>query len=192
MGEAALLAVLLALGPAHSRSEGKSVFTLTKDGRVAVQIVLAKVDIPDLCDADLSLRDIAAEERKLTRCLARDIPLLLRLRGESSPCAVRYDRFDVNAGRVVISAHAECGQLPRTLTVDWGLFAASPLDHVSTARFEQPWDKPKLALLSKRVSRITFDVAPHPAVRLAFAAAALSACAAIAAIVFRARARIRR
>jgi hypothetical protein len=154
---AALFGALLSLS-AHSRSEGRSSFVLDPEGRIAVQIVLSDLDLPELCNVDFSVRDRAAEEQKLTRCLHKDVPLLVRLTADDKPCKIAFDHFAENKGTITIEASGLCPTFPRTLRIDWGLFAGSPLDHVSVAKIEQPHDAPKLVMLSKRSSRVLVEV----------------------------------
>lgn len=154
------LAVALALAtPAHSRSEGKSTFRLAEDGRVAIAITLGTVDLPELCNADLTVADRAGEEAKLTRCLEQGLARWLRLTGDGRACPVAYARWRERERTVVIEAHGVCAALPRELVIDWGLFAGSALDHVSVAVVEQPHAKPRLVMLSRRSSRFVLDVA---------------------------------
>src|SRR5262249_3402470 len=104
----------------------------------------------------------AEMEARLTTCLERDVTTLLRLRADDKPCRLTYDRFDAHdvkgGGTVSIHAAADCGALPSKLTIDWGLFAGSSLDHVSVARIEQPHAEAKLAMLSKRASKLVVEI----------------------------------
>jgi hypothetical protein len=153
-----LVAALLAL-PGHSRSEGRSSFAVDEEGRVSVQITVADADLPELCNADFSVRDRRElEEQKLGACLARDLPLLVRVKGDGKACKLAYDRFTENKGVVVIEASGTCPSLPHELVIDWGLFQGGALDHVSVAKIEQPFADPKLVMLSKRNAHVVIDV----------------------------------
>ncbi|OGQ09739.1 MAG: hypothetical protein A2138_11055 [Deltaproteobacteria bacterium RBG_16_71_12] len=157
-----MLAVALALtllAPSHSRSEGKSRFVLDEDGRVAVTIELGEPDLPELCNADLTVAERAREEQKLTRCLETGLPRWLRITADERACPIAYRRFSEEARTITIDAQAVCAAPPRRLVIDWGLFAGSALDHVSVAVVEQPHAKARLVLLSKRSSRFALDVA---------------------------------
>lgn len=175
MVAAAALALTLLVGPTHARSEGRSVFSLDEQGRVSITITLGQVDLPELCDADFSLKERAREEQKLTRCLARDLPLLVRVKADGKPCKLVSEGFQSEPPRVHIAARADCGAYPESWSVDWGLFVASPLDHVNVARLEQPWSEPRMTLLSKRAARVTWETARHPARRAAGIALVLGA-----------------
>lgn len=155
---AVVLALVLA-APAHNSSEGKSIFTLEPDGRVAISIQVGELDVPELCNADLSVADRAREEQKLTACLEQGVPRWLRLSGDGRTCPVAFLRWARRERTVTVDATAVCAALPRQLIIDWGLFVASALDHVSVALIEQPWAKPRLVMLSRRSSRFVLDVA---------------------------------
>lgn len=158
MGWAGVLLAALFVVPGHSRSEGRSRFSLDAEGRVAVAITVGEPDLPELCNVDLALPDRAGEEQKLARCLARDIPLLVRLKADGRPCRLTYERFEARQGVVVIEARGQCPTLPATFVVDWGLFAGGGLDHVSVATIEQPFGEPRLFMLSRRSSRATLEL----------------------------------
>lgn len=174
------LALALALlAPTHSRSEGKSRFVLDEGGRVAVAIQLGEPDLPELCNADLTVAERAREEQKLTGCLETGVPRWLRLSADGRSCPVAYQRWSEQARTLTIDAVAMCHAAPRRLTIDWGLFAGSALDHVSVAVVEQPHAKPRLVMLSKRSSRFVLEVA-RPAWLWALAGGAPLALVAVA------------
>jgi hypothetical protein len=143
----------------HNRSEGRSTFALDETGRVAITVQLSNLDLPELCNADFSVRDREGEERKLDECLFKNFTRWIRVHGDNSACVVALGGWKENAGTVVIDAKATCPAMPNTLVIDWGLFAGSPLDHVSVATVTQPHAKPRLAMLSKRANKLTVDVA---------------------------------
>lgn len=156
---APLLIALALLGPGHSRSEGKSSFRLHDDGRVAITVQLADLDLPELCNVDFSVADRIGEEAKLSRCLESGLARWLRVSADGRACPIAYGRWTARERTVAIEAQAQCEGRPGTLTVDWGLFAGGALDHVSVAMFEQPHAKPRVVMLSKRSSRAVIDVA---------------------------------
>ncbi len=168
MGPAAL-ALLAALSfGGHMRSEGRSSFSIDDTGLVEIEIEIGFLDVPELCNADLLVEPARADEmrRRLAACLTRDMPQVLRVRGDERACPVVFLRTedkpapgDARGGTLRIFARADCGALPRALIVDWGLFRGSSLDHVSIAKIEQPYDKPRLAMLSKRAPRFTLEIA---------------------------------
>lgn len=190
VGAAALLAAAL-LVPGHSRSEGRSRFTLDEEGQVAIEITLGDVDLAELCDADLAGGNRALAEKKLLRCLERDIPVLVRLRGDEMPCPAVFDSFEEQGRVVLLRAHARCAALPRSLVVDWGLFASSPLDHVSVATLTPPFGEPSLALLSKRAprARLELGLSPIQKIGIGLAGVAVLALGAGFVVVRRRRAR---
>lgn len=159
-----VLLVALSVVPAHSRSEGRAKFKLDDTGRVDVKITLSTLDMPELCDLDLSASDPAVRAERIGRldtCIRTQLPVLLKVRGDSS-CAVVVESTHVEKGTVSIDAMASCPDFPQErVTIDWGLFAGQPLDHVAVTTFEQPHAKPKLSMLSKRTSKLVVNIA-HP------------------------------
>jgi hypothetical protein len=159
----ALALVLLLAG--HSRSEGRTRLQLDDTGRLDIQITVVALDLPELCDVDLATRDEGLRRerlRKLDACVAKDLPRLVRVRAAASatqmPCPLMVEGVDVKDGAIVMSAVASCPAFPEQIIVDWGLFAAQPLDHVSVATIEQPHAEPRLVMLSKRSSKLIIDV----------------------------------
>lgn len=160
---AAGLALALAVA-LHSRSEGRAKFKLDESGLLDAKITLSTLDMPELCDIDLSNSDPAVREERLGvlhACIEREIPQLLRVRADAStPCNVIVLRSGVEKMVVAIDARAQCPAFPdERITIDWGLFAGQPLDHVTVTTFEQPHADPKLVMLSKRSSKLVVDVA---------------------------------
>ena len=198
---AALVVVVATSIGAHNRSEGRSSFVIQEAGRVDVLIELNGLDVPDICNADLLVEEARKPmmRERFAACLTTTLPQLLRLKADDKPCRVAYDRFDEipappNADTVRIFAGADCGgaahELPSKIVVDWGLFAGNALDHVSVAKIEQPHDKPKLAMLSKRAPRLTIEVARPlwlTVVPIAAGAVVVVAAVVVAAIVVRRR-----
>ena len=194
---AALLAAVLVLGSgvaAHNRSEGRARFVLEESGRLDVKITLSTLDMPELCNLDLSTTNEGLRAERLSQldvCVRRDLPRLLRATADAgTACPVLVERTGVERMTVSIDAIANCPRLPdERLRVDWGLFAGTPLDHVAVTTFEQPHDKPKLVLLSKRQNKLVVDVAHPvwPTVAAAGAAALLVLVAGIALVVVRRR-----
>lgn len=159
-----VLLLALSVVPAHSRSEGRAKFKLDDTGRVDVKITLSTLDMPELCDLDLSASDPAVREqrlRKLDMCIRTQLPVLLRVRADGM-CNVIVENVAVEKGTVSIEAMASCATFPRErVTIDWGLFAGDPLDHVAVTTFEQPHAKPKLVMLSKRSNKLIVEIV-HP------------------------------
>ncbi len=167
---ALLLPVLLSLA-AHNTSEGKAVVDVGADGRVDVRVELVEPDLPELCDVDFGVsptRRIEMEE-KLDVCVSREFPRWLRLRLDGDECGVEGGRFHHGDGlSVVVEAFAVCAPpAGKTLTLDWGLFASSSLDHRATTTIRLPDGSEQRALLSKRKNKLVVHVpgaSPPPAV----------------------------
>ena len=165
--------VALALGLAgHSRSEGSSQFVVDSDAnRVAITIDLLTVDMPELCDVDVSLSDSDQrrhEEQRLRACVERGLPGWLRLHTDEGDCQVVA--VDVKRGQgfaITFTGIANCPSLAgATLTLDWGLFASTRLDHISTATIVVGTGvEPQRTLLSRRNNKVRVKIpAPrHPA-----------------------------
>lgn len=165
--------VALALGLAgHSRSEGSSQFVVDPDvNRVAITIDLLTVDMPELCDVDVSLSDPDQrrhEEQRLRACVERGLPGWLRLHTDEGDCQVVA--VDVKRGQgfaITFTGIANCPSLAgATLTLDWGLFASTRLDHISTATIVVGTGvEPQRTLLSRRNNKVRVKIpAPrHPA-----------------------------
>lgn len=182
----ALFVALTLLAPAHSRSEGKSSFSLDETGRVAISIQLSDADLPELCNVDFTVPDRTRAEAELSRCLEQGLAGWLRLNGDGHPCPVAYLRWKPRERTITVEAEARCAALPRQLVLDWGLFAGGALDHVSVALLEQPHAKPRMVLLSKRSSRFVLEVA-RPWWPLAVGAGALLLLAGGAVLLLRRR-----
>ena len=158
---ALVLALVLApLAPQHARSEGRARFDLDDTGRLDMEITLSELDMPELCNIDLSNRALRAERlRELDVCLTRDIPRLVRVQVDEGSCPLLVHRVAAEKNTVTAVAVASCPSFPSRLIVHWGLFAATPLDHVAVASFSQPHAAPKLVMLSKRSAKLVVDIA---------------------------------
>jgi hypothetical protein len=187
------LALLLVVA-AHSRSEGTSRFVVDADGRVDVAVTLTVPDVPELCDADLAIVDPArhaAAEQRFTTCVEQGLPRWLRLRVDDAACDVLAGSWRRGEGHaVVLSTQAVC--LPpsgHALTIDWGLFHDSPLEHVSTTTIVLPDGSERRTLMSRRHNRAVVDVAGPLWRRVLPAAAAVVGAVALVAFVVRRRRR---
>lgn len=157
------LTLVLAL-PMHSRSEGRAKLKLDDTGRLDAKITLSTLDMPELCDIDLSVSDARVREERigiLDTCIRRELPDLLRVHIDNGvACTVIVSTSGIVKSAVAIDVVASCPAFPdKKLTIDWGLFAGQPLDHVTVTTFEQPHAKPRLFTLSKRNSKLVIDVA---------------------------------
>jgi len=184
MVSVAAAVVMLALGlPGHSRSEGSSRFVVdTVTDRVAITINLVTLDLPELCEVDLSLSDPdqrRLEEQRLRACVERGLPEWLRLRTDAGACQVVAR--DVERGQalaIALTGIASCPPLRgSTITIDWGLFASTRLDHISTATIVVGDDEiPQRTLFSRRNNKVRVKVPkPFPWAPLAGAAIAIVA-----------------
>lgn len=159
------LLVLLAIA-AHSRSEGTSRFRVDASGRVDIAVELTRLDLPELCDVDLALVDPArraAMEQRLDLCIERSLPAWLRLRVDDAACTVLPGRWRRGDGLVIeLGTEATCPPpTGHAVTIDWGLFHGSTLEHVSAATIALPDGTARRTLFSRRNNRVVVDV-PGP------------------------------
>jgi hypothetical protein len=158
--------VLCASTPAaaHSRSQGASRFVFHDDGRVDVVVELSDLDVPELCDVDFGTKDPvrrALADERLTACAARGFARWIHLSADGSACEVGFSRWERLAGRdLALLGDARCARDADVVVVDWGLFAGTPLDHVSVATFELAGGEKARAAFSKRNRRHELRVAP--------------------------------
>jgi hypothetical protein len=194
----AVVVAVVALVSTHNASQGTSTFTVAPNGRIAVHIELLETDLPELCDVEINLADAARRalaEQKLEACVVREFPSWLRLRADDVVCPVSAGRFTHGAGlQILLDADALCDPpARRTVTLDWGLFQHSSLDHQSTSTMTLPDGSVHRALLSKRKNKLTVLVAAGPpAIALLGAALAVVAVMIAGVVVGRRRRRIRR
>ncbi len=130
-------AVALALVVGHNRSEGSSRFVVGERD-VQIEVTLLKLDLPELCEVDLSFSDAArreAEAQRLRQCVEVGMPRWLRLQVQDGDGVCVTAPGDVDIGddmTVTFRSRAACGPLPgHTLVIDWGFFAGQGLDHLS-------------------------------------------------------------
>jgi hypothetical protein len=161
----------------HSRSEGRSRFEVVGD-RVQITIELLQLDLPELCEVDLSLTDQdrrRQEEQRLHQCVERGLPRWLRLQTLEGSCSVVSTGVRRGEGLAVfMDGVATCPPLPgQTLMIDWGLFAGQRLDHVSTTTVVVAPGVEERALLSRRQNRLKAHIPralPMPAIMAGIAA----------------------
>jgi hypothetical protein len=159
---AAALLVTLALG-GHNRSEGTSRFEVVGQDRIAVSVELSVLDLPELCDVDLTLSDPdrrRAEARRLDACVEAGFPRWLRLATTDGACTLSAGGVERGEGLVVaLRATATCPPLPgSTVTIDWGFFSGQRLEHISVATVVVEPGRQERALLSRRHNRLTIQV----------------------------------
>jgi len=152
----AVLSALALVG--HSRSEGRSRFEIQPGDRVGISVQLLTLDLPELCEVDLSLSDPDRQRREAQRfeaCVERGLPRWLRLSTDGGACAVSSSGTRRGEGlEVFIDGVAACPPLAgHTLTIDWGFFAGQRLDHVSTATVAPAPGVEERTLLSRRHNR---------------------------------------
>lgn len=174
---------------AHSRSEGTSRFELHPHDRVAIVVELSILDLPELCDVDLTLSDSerrALEALRLDACIEAGLSRWLRLSTPTGSCALHPQGFERRDGRVVvIKAEAACPPLPgAALTIDWGFFAGQRLDHLNVATVVVTSGTEEKALLSRRHNRLTVNV-PWPWHITAVAGASLLAASVAMGVIAR-------
>jgi hypothetical protein len=187
---ATLVAAAALLG--HSRSEGRSRFEVDGD-RVRISIELLQLDLPELCEVDVSLTDPDRrrhEEQRLDACVETGLPRWLRLQTLDGTCTVVSTGVRRGEGLAVfIDGVATCPPLAgETLILDWGLFAGQRLDHVSTATVVVAPGVEERALLSRRHNRLKVHV-PRALPLPALVTAGIVVVAASGAVVWRRRRR---
>lgn len=182
---AALVAAAALVG--HSRSEGRSRFELQPGDRVGITIELLQLDLPELCEVDLSLTDPDRrrhEEQRLAACVEAGLPRWLRLQTLEGRCTVVSAGVRRGEGLAVfIDGVATCPPLAgQTLIIDWGLFAGQRLDHVSSATVIVAPGVEERALLSRRQNRLQVQIPqalPLPLIAAGVAAFVVAAVGAI-------------
>lgn len=198
MGVAAVAVVSALVLAGHSRSEGTSRFELQPGSRVGITVQLLTLDLPELCEVDLSLSDDdrrRREEQRFEACVESGLPRWLRLRTDDGACTVMSSGTRRGAGlQVFIDGVAACPPLPgHTLSIDWGFFAGQRLDHVSTATVVVAPGVEERALLSRRHNRLRVNVPrPFPIAVVAVLATVAAAALLVGALLVRRRRRPRR
>ena len=140
------VASLSALAPSaahsHDRSKGKSFFEVLPDGHIQFQIGMNNLDFLDWSGIDLASPNRVVENQKQAeRFLTFTLPKQLRveLLPEQKSCPVKYRVFEQPDHRnLEIFGMALCAPKAlngnRSIRIDWGLFAGSPLKHTSFSR----------------------------------------------------------
>lgn len=155
---------LLLLVATHSASEGKSAFDVSEDGAVSIDVRMGALDLPELCNVDLSVSARRAEqEARLDACVHKGFPLWLRVSADGHACPLAPEGWrelePVTVPPVLaLSARAQCAAPFDTLTIDWGFFRGTPLDHTSVARVRVPGHEDRMFLFSKRASKLELEV----------------------------------
>lgn len=155
-----IAAVVLALA-AHSASEGRSRFDVQRDGVVVIDVQLSALDLPELCGLELA----DGPDHRLDACVARGFPQWLMLRTPQGPCPLASEGWRVlEPPRVPpqlgLAARARCPGPVVALTVDWGFFRGTGLDHTSVARFTALDVPAQVVALSGRAPRAELTFAP--------------------------------
>ncbi|MDP2342837.1 MAG: hypothetical protein Q8O67_17910 [Deltaproteobacteria bacterium] len=163
----AVVVVVAAMLSAHNASQGTSAFVVDDAGKIAVSIKVLETDLPELCDVEINLADPARRllaEQKLESCVAREFPSWLRLRADDVDCVVSAGRVEHGAGlQINLYADALCDPpARRSITLDWGLFQHTTLDHQSTSTLTLPDGSVHRALLSKRKNKLVVPVYSGP------------------------------
>ncbi len=181
-----VIALVGATLSAHNASQGTSAFLVHNNGKIDIEVEVLETDLPELCDVEINLADRMrrlAAEQKLEECIALGMPRWLRLRVDDVGCRVLAGRYRHGAGlQIVLEADALCdAPAGHTLTLDWGLFQTSYLDHQSTSTLTLPDGTQRRALLSKRKNKLSIEIRDPRA--LAAKAAAATAAAVVAVVV---------
>jgi hypothetical protein len=189
---------LLLLVAAHSASEGKSAFDVHEDGAVSIDVRMGALDLPELCNVDLSVTSRRAEqEARLDACVQKGFPLWLRVSADGHACPLTPEGWrelePVTVPPVLaLSARAQCKAPIGRLTLDWGFFRGTPLDHTSVARVRIQGHEDRMFLFSKRASKLELEVErTWPWRTLALAGGAALALAVVVVLVLSARSRRR-
>lgn len=169
--------VVAALVAAHNTGEGAARFDVDKDGRVDVRIDLVEPDLKDLCDVDFAVVDPEKKrlaDEQLDVCVSNGLAQWLRLRVDGHDCKVGGGRArHGDALAVVVEGEAACVAGGDSLTIDWGLFAGTPLDHRATTTIALPDGTEHRAMLSKRKNKLVIALHAPLDVRVFFAVAAV-------------------
>lgn len=158
-----VVALALALA-AHSASQGTSRFVLDDIGDVDISVGITESDLPELCDVDFGVVDPAKKrmmQERLDVCVQTGMPQWLRLRVDNDACTLSPGSVRQGEGMAfTLLSSARCpAPAGRSFVIDWGLFAGAPFDHQSTATIVFPDETEHRVLLSKRHSKVRFDVA---------------------------------
>lgn len=153
-----MIPTLLLLLAGHSASQGKSSFDIAADGTVDIEIQLSALDLPELCNVDLSVRDRATEEARLDTCVTRGLPMWLRISSDLGSCPISTTGWHQVEAKTVppvvaLDGGARCSADARSITIDWGLFAGSPLDYTSVARADIDGQDAQMFAFSKRARK---------------------------------------
>jgi hypothetical protein len=168
---------LVLLLAAHSRSEGSGRFLIGTDGRIDIAITLTTPDVPELCDADLAIVDPVRRtqaEQKVTICVEEGLPRWLRLRVGDERCPIAAGAWRRGDGWTLeLTTQASCPPpAGRALTIDWGFFGGSSLEHIAAAIVVLPDGSERRTLLSRRNNRVVLEI-PAPPWRRALPGAAV-------------------
>jgi hypothetical protein len=190
-----LVALLLV---SHAGSQGKSRFDIDDSGEVRVTVELSALDLPELCNVELSVSPArrAEQEDRLDACIERGFPFWLRLSADATACPLKADGWrelepPTVPAVVALSATARCPAGAQRVVIDWGFFSGTPLDHTNVARIRVPHDADRAFLFSKRAARLEVELGSAMPWRALVIAVAL-ACGAGLFFALRAIARRRR
>ncbi len=169
-----MLALVVAVASAvigHNASQGTSAFVVHDNGKISIHLEVLEADLPELCDVEINIADPVRRQaalQKLESCAAREFPHWLRFHLDAAPCTVLAGRWSHGAGLLIdLYAEAVCEEpAGHTLTMDWGLFQQSSLDHQSASTLTLPDGTKRRALLSKRKNKVITAV-PDPRARAA-------------------------
>ena len=127
----------------HSRSKGKSVFNLSADGFLKIQIGMTTLDFLDLSNIDLASPNQQEKKRlQAEQFLTTYFPKYLKIQLEPSNvrCRVVYEKMLLpDHKNIELFVFAQCSQSAfqkaKFMRIDWGLFTGTLLMHRSFTSF---------------------------------------------------------
>ena len=127
----------------HSRSKGKSVFKLSADGYLKIQIGMTTLDFLDLSNIDLASPNEQGKKRlQSEEFLTNYFPKYLKIQLEPSNvrCRVVYEKMVLpDHKNIELFVFAQCAQSAfqkaKFIRIDWGLFTGTLLMHRSFTSF---------------------------------------------------------
>lgn len=170
----------------HNNSEGTSRFVIEEQGRIDVQIQLLELDLPELCDVDFAGPEgRAVYDEQVTQCVQRGLPSWLRVHVETAACTIGDVGWHHGEGlQILLTGVAKCERpVGRKLTIDWGLFAGTELEHVNSATIVFPDASRHEAMFSRKHNKVVVDVEDPRSTRAGVALAIVILASVITGIV---------
>jgi hypothetical protein len=140
---------------AHSQSRGALDIAVRDAGVVNVRVELSMLDVPELCDAPEGTREV---DDRVRGCVVRAIESGMHM---STVERCTWGTVDVQQRGADLHATSTLSCAPGArMSVDWGVFAATSLQHVAVAR-ATVGDKVFETILSKQRTKWEFAL-PQP------------------------------